>query len=113
LRELLASRGIPESVAAVLEEFVRRVRELLGEAEVYLFGSYARGDWLVDSDIDIIVVSDKFRGMELGERYVMVRSLLPTTVSVDLLLYTREEFERARRRSIIVGDAEEYWIKLL
>jgi|GEM_PF-5074615 len=28
------------------------------------YGSFARGDWLIDSDVDIIVVSDYFKDMD-------------------------------------------------
>ncbi|GAA6735027.1 hypothetical protein YIM1640_21860 [Thermus oshimai] len=45
---------------ALLEEaraYAKRVREALGEAEVYLFGSVARGDFNLESDLDLLVVS--------------------------------------------------------
>ena len=104
---------IPGSVREVLKEFLARVRDVLGEAEVYLFGSYARGDWLYDSDLDLVVVSPRFRGLDLGKRHVMVRDLISSKVSVELLLYTPEEFERVRRRSTIIRDAMKYWVRLL
>ena len=90
------------------------MKEILGDdAQVYLFGSYARGDWLEDSDLDIIVVSPKFRGLTIGERYAMIREHLPSDISVELLLYTPEEFEKARKKSIIIQDAAEHWIRIL
>ena len=55
----------------------------------------------------------RFRGMSLGERYVIVRKLLPSDKSVELLLYTPEEFERVRRRSAIIRDAMKYWVRIL
>ncbi len=71
---------------------------MLGEElEVYLFGNYVRGDWLRDSDLDLIVVSPRFRGMELGRRYAPVRELLSANVSVELLLYTLEEDAQEER----------------
>ena len=62
--------------------------------EVYLVGSWARGDWLLDSDVDLIVVSKRFEGLSLGERYRLVKSLTPPGRSLDVLAYTPEEFER-------------------
>ncbi|AEM39094.1 DNA polymerase beta domain protein region [Pyrolobus fumarii 1A] len=97
----------------MLAEIVERVRAVLGEAQVYLFGSYARGDWLEDSDIDLIIVSPRFRGLDPGKRYAMIRELLPGDVSLEILLYTPEEFERAKKRSVVVQDAMEYWMRLL
>jgi len=43
---------------ALLEEaraYAHRVREALGEARVYLFGSVARGEFNLESDIDPFV----------------------------------------------------------
>lgn len=88
------------------------VKGRLGDAAVYLAGSYARGDWLRDSDLDLIVVSPRFRWLKLHERYALVRDLLPLDMSADLLLYTPEEFERARRKSAILQDMLEYAVPL-
>lgn len=108
----LNDADIPSNIKRVLVELADRLRRELGDVEVYLFGSYARGDWLKSSDLDLIVVSPKFEGMSIGERYRIVRSLLPDTISVELLLYTPREFARARERSVVVRDASRYWIKL-
>jgi predicted nucleotidyltransferase len=112
-RRGLGELDLPERVRRALEQLVSRLPRVLGEVEVYLFGSFARGDWLYESDIDLIVVSPRFQGMELGRRYALVRSLLPDDVSVELLLYTPEEFERAKERSVVVRDAMRYWVRLL
>lgn len=102
----------PVDVLEMLRVFAGRLREVLGDVEVYLFGSYARCDWLVDSDIDLIVVSDGFKGLDLGRRYAFVRRFLPPGRGFEILTYTRDEFEEAKRRSIVVQDASEYWVRI-
>ena len=102
----------PREVIDMLRESVRRLREVLGDVEVYLFGSYARGDWLLDSDIDLIVVSRGFEGLDLGKRCSLVRRFLPRDRGFDIIAYTPEEFEEARRRSIVIQDAAEYWVRV-
>ena len=104
---------IPSSVKEALKDFLVKAKQVLGDVEVYLFGSYARGTWLHNSDIDLIVVSPKFKNLDIGKRHVLVRPLISNKVSVELLLYTPEEFEKAKKKSIVVQDAMEYWIKLL
>ena len=72
LREL----RIPKEIEEALEDLVERLKESLGEFKLYLFGSYARGDWVRGiSDVDIVVVSPKFRGVHPVERAAMVRKL--------------------------------------
>jgi predicted nucleotidyltransferase len=111
-RRGLGELSLPGRVRRILQELPGKLRERLGEAEVYLFGSYARGDWLEDSDIDLIVVSPAFRGRSLGERYRLVRELLPPDVSVEVLAYTPEEFRRALKRSSLLREASRYWVRL-
>ncbi|MEM3346350.1 MAG: nucleotidyltransferase domain-containing protein, partial [Desulfurococcaceae archaeon] len=103
---------IPEDLMRALESFATRAKEALGDAEVYLFGSYARCDWIEDSDVDLVVVSDAFKNMDLGERYALVRKMLPLNMGFEILTYTREEFEVAKRRSIVLRDASNYWIRI-
>ncbi len=104
--------SLPSRVEAALAEFVRRVREAYPDAEVYLFGSYARGTWLEDSDVDVVVVSRGFRGLEFHERGALLRRLADPSIPFTILAYTPEELEEAKRRSVAIQDAAEYWVKL-
>lgn len=65
-----------------------------------------------DSDIDLIVVSKKFRGMDIGNRYRLIKELSRPGFSLEVLAYTPEEFRRTLRRSIILEDMMEYTKKI-
>jgi predicted nucleotidyltransferase len=101
-------------------EIVNRLIEALEEAgfrvsEAYLFGSYARGDWLEESDVDLIVVSPDFAGLRwLGKLDAVAKIWLRLGLEkwVEVFPYTPEEFQEARRRSVVVRDAESYWVKI-
>ncbi|NCS89720.1 MAG: hypothetical protein AUK34_00625 [Ignavibacteria bacterium CG2_30_36_16] len=49
-----------EKINSLLPEIEKRIRELFGEKvlKIILFGSYARGDYNEDSDVDIMVIVD-------------------------------------------------------
>jgi len=80
-----------------IEEFLERLRvELQDDFEAYLFGSLARGDYLIDSDVDIIIVTDRLVGMKPWERLAYLRRLAPRNMGFDILCYTREEFREAQ-----------------
>ena len=106
-------KELPYWVKKVLKEFAKRVHDVLGDAEIYLFGSYARGDWLVDSDIDLVVISPKFEGLDFGKRYSLLRKLLPKDRGFEILAYTPREFEYVKKKSIVIQDAMEYWIRVV
>jgi len=103
---------IPREIRGYLDGLLRKLRGVDPHVEVYLIGSYARGDWLRDSDIDLIIVSKAFKGLDLGRRYRLVKELAGAGFGLDLLTYTPEEFKKMKKRSIIIQDALEYAIKL-
>lgn len=101
---VLDDRGIPLFLVGPLRRLVKALRELDPEVNVYLCGSYAGGDWLKDSDIDLIVVSKVFTGLDIGARFSLVKRLMDPGLSLDLLAYTPSEFGEARSRSTILED---------
>ena len=82
-------------------------------AEAYLFGSWARGDWLVDSDVDIVIISPDFRGVPWLQRLELlakVEASLNLPLPIDALPYTPEEVEASS--SAVLRDAKRYWKKI-
>ena len=57
-----------ERVNLALKSFIKKAKKKFRLDKVLLFGSRARGDWLVTSDVDILLVSDDFEGIEMRER---------------------------------------------
>ena len=51
---------LPLKIENVINEFVKEIQEILGEnlKKVILYGSYARGDYKKNSDIDIMILAD-------------------------------------------------------
>jgi len=101
-----------------LEEIRSKVRELAEElgrrgirvSKVYLFGSYARGDFVETSDIDLIIISEDFKNMKLSERLSLLYSLFGEDAS--LIPLTEDELEEKRKSSVVVRDASRYWVEV-
>ncbi|MBQ9657817.1 MAG: nucleotidyltransferase domain-containing protein [Clostridia bacterium] len=53
-------KELPNKVNGIIETFITKVNELLGERvkKIILYGSYARGDFRTNSDIDIMILTD-------------------------------------------------------
>lgn len=51
---------IPENINKIIEKFIVEVNNILGDRvkKIILYGSYARGDFNKDSDIDIMILTD-------------------------------------------------------
>ncbi|MDK2796113.1 MAG: uncharacterized protein PWQ22_1010 [Archaeoglobaceae archaeon] len=78
-----------------LKEFADRIVKFFeGDVTIILFGSYARGNYNLASDFDIIVISDKLKGNPL-ERTKDIYMLNEEFLPVDILAYKKEEFIKA------------------
>jgi predicted nucleotidyltransferase len=60
------------------------------------FGSYARGDWGFGSDLDLIVILDACD--VASERRQLGLDVLSLPVTVDLLVYTADEWRALAER---------------
>ncbi len=95
------SEDLIESMAAAI------VQEVKPQC-VYLFGSYTRGASTPDSDVDFLVVEDKAFGCERSRWSELKRirkALRFFRVPKDILVYSREEFDKWRSSpNHIVGN---------
>ena len=51
---------MPNTINMILNEFTQEIKKLLGNRlkKIILYGSYARGDYNKNSDIDIMILTD-------------------------------------------------------
>jgi len=101
------------AVKQALNQLAKQLQENYGPVEIYLFGSFAKGDWLEDSDVDIVVVSKKFFGKTMPERINLIRKLAPSDIALEILAYTPEELKGVVTKSMVIQDASAYWKKIV
>jgi len=71
------------------------LRSLYNTEKIYLFGSYAWGKPTEESDLDVLVISDKFKELSFGKRIAKATDVLfELDFPVDLVVETPEEFNR-------------------
>ncbi|MBL7163106.1 MAG: nucleotidyltransferase domain-containing protein [Anaerolineales bacterium] len=75
------------------------------------FGSYARGNWGVGSDLDLILILDR---CELSfEKRALEWDVLDLPVPVDVVVYTQAEWDKLageKRRFYRVIEREAVWV---
>lgn len=105
-------RFTDERVEDWINEFLEIVKEKYSPEKILIFGSRARGDHLLESDVDIIIVSSKFKGVNWLTRIRDVSDLWPGLVLLEPLCYTPKEFEEKRKEIGIVSQAVEEGLEL-
>ncbi len=84
----------------VLDEIVRRIVDVAQPEKIILFGSAARGEMGPHSDVDLLVVKDGERSLDVMK--AIYRSLIGVGVAVDALVATSEHVERYRDSHALV-----------
>jgi predicted nucleotidyltransferase len=77
-----------------LSEIVRRLVDALRPDFIYLFGSTARGEADDDSDLDLMVIVPWSDEPGYRRDIAALRSLRGVASAVDVLVWTRDEFDR-------------------
>jgi len=99
-------------VSEVAQFRERLERHLSGPVRVILFGSQATGRAGPESDVDLIIVSETFRGRSQVRRGAWVLEAWHSPEPVDVLCYTPEEFDRLRAQVSIVRVAMEEGVEV-
>jgi predicted nucleotidyltransferase len=92
---------LEQSLEELLEEISKSITSQYPQAQVILFGSYARGDAHEDSDLDICVLVSELTQRRI-DMNVELRGLVGSLcydydMPFDIKLYTYNEFEQESR----------------
>lgn len=80
-----------------IREIVNIITSSFNPDKVILFGSYAIGQANEDSDLDLLVVKDT--DLPMHKRNIEIRrALIGTKAPMDLLVYTKSEFETEKKQ---------------
>ena len=89
---------LEQSLEDLLKEITSSIKQGFPECEIILFGSYARGDYSKDSDLDICVLVPEITYNRSDMRVdiaCLIRDDFP--LPFDVLLYTYDEFNEYSR----------------
>ena len=101
-------RTVDQAAREWVDQQVRSGRDILRAG---YFGSYARGDWGVNSDLDLILIVRHSDQPFL--RRALQWDILDLPVPVDLLVYTQEEWQNLAKqggRFPQVVEKEAVWV---
>ena len=73
--------------------------------QMILFGSRARGDWLLTSDADVMIVSPDFAGRKFVDRSAEILRYWRGHVDLEAFCYTPAEIAERRHENEIIAQA--------
>lgn len=79
---------------AILNQFAAKVRQQFSDAQIWAFGSRARGDAQPDSDLDICVVVEKL-DQNIREKisYIAWETGFDNDLLITTVKFSRQKFE--------------------
>jgi len=83
----------------IIKRIKNKVHSIDPSAKVILYGSYARGDFNENSDIDLLILVDKKKITSEDERklsYPLYDIEFDTGVIISPLVYSKKEWENRR-----------------
>jgi uncharacterized protein len=80
-----------------INEVVARIADKFNPDKIILFGSYASGNPNKDSDLDLLIIQDT--DLPMHKRGLDIRlSLIGTMIPIDVLVYTKTEFDEEKNK---------------
>ena len=80
--------------------------------KMIFFGSSATGRFNKDSDIDLVIVSPKFKRLNFFKRGAKMYDYWNLNYPVDFLCYTPEEFNKLKKQITIVREATKKGVEI-
>jgi predicted nucleotidyltransferase len=105
LIEQLKGVKLSERRKRELARFLKRLKRELGVVEVYVFGSRAYGTPLLESDLDMIVVSEEFGKRSFIENMELLSRMWDGSFTLEMFPYTPEQLRKYAERKTVVSEA--------
>ena len=94
-----------KSIIKNLKIFKLNLNKEVPIEKMIFFGSRTKGKYNRDSDIDLILVSNKFKNKRFRFRPLGFHNYWNLDYPVDFLCYTPEEFNKLKKQITIVREA--------
>ena len=77
----------------IIDEIIKKIFLKFNPKMVYIFGSFAYGNPHEDSDLDLLIIKDEIQN-KIKEQIEIEKELLSKDYSVDILLYSENEYNQ-------------------
>ena len=91
------NREFFEEAFKIAKDIAEKAKRMFGDCEVFITGSFARGDHKLSSDLDILIVSDKIPDKIDFEFYSRIVKALTNDSRVNIHLLNRRRLKEVDR----------------
>jgi len=85
--------ALPDKIKEKIEDFIAALRaDKVNIKKVILFGSYAKGNVIRDSDIDICIVSDDFGKDRISEMQYLFKKAARIDPRIEAIPFSSDRF---------------------
>lgn len=106
----MATKRIPKKVERIVNDYIDDLKkDKLPIKQAIIFGSYAKGRPHKWSDVDLCIVSPKFKSSWDGLQYLWVKRTKLTDPHIEPIGYTPKDF---REGSSLINEIKTHGIKL-
>ncbi|MEM0139007.1 MAG: nucleotidyltransferase domain-containing protein [Ferroplasma sp.] len=88
-----------DNVIRSIRLYSKKLEDKLGKITLILFGSYARGDFNLWSDVDIIIISEYFENIRFMDRPFNLPELYKDISYADIICWDLKESEKMLSKS--------------
>lgn len=85
------SRALQAHLPAMVQKTIQRIASGYSPKQIWLYGSFARGDFHQGSDLDLIIIKETT--VRFPDRIEEVLQFCPGSLAVEPLVYTEKEAE--------------------
>ncbi|MBS3066603.1 nucleotidyltransferase domain-containing protein [Candidatus Pacearchaeota archaeon] len=94
-------------VMELLNQYLKKVNKKFKIEKAILFGSRAKDDWVLNSDVDLVLISKDFENIPFRKRMSKVIGYWDEYIDLEVICYTHEEFNRLSKMITIAKEAKE------
>ena len=85
---------IPKQIQGLIEDYVKKISNQIPIKKAFLFGSYSKGTYNEESDIDIAIFSDYFNSMNRADGiYFLLLQAMDYGVDIQPQAFTMKDYE--------------------
>ncbi len=89
---------IPDEIVKSIKNFKANIQSVIQVKKIILYGSYAKGNFSADSDVDVCIITEQSKN-----NYLTLLKIIPKIIDIDLRIEPVVFSEKEFNASVVFG----------